>query len=132
MAIKNAKTFEEILNMKEKAFTDYVEALGKEEAWAEITERYTNQKVYPKVKKPAKRNPKTGIIPTDKFGNVKMTSQADKTQPPKIVKKPITFVEAKTMFAIEVLGLSAKEEEKGDTFRSRAAAAAAAKRASGK
>lgn len=127
MATKTAKSFKEILDMKETPFIKYVVELGKEEEWAEIVTRNTKQKVYPKIQKQQKKTKKN---PYPKEG--KLTWQADKTKEPAIIEKPITFVEAKTAFAMEVLGLTKKEKGEDINFRTRAAEALAKKRASGK
>lgn len=105
-------TFDKLMNMKEDEFITYVSKAGKMAELNEIAARTTKQKQYPKVLKPSRKV------------EGKMTYQADKTQKPKIVEKPITFFEVKTAFAKEVLKLEKKVKEDKPTFRDRIAAAA--------
>lgn len=100
-------TFEKLMNMKEDEFFSFVVKQGKAAEFEEILSRTTKQKKYPKVLKPSKKI------------EGKMTYQADKTQKPQIVSKPITFFEAKAAFAKEVLKLEKKTKQDKPTFRDR-------------
>lgn len=106
MAIE-IKTFEEIMDMKENAFFDYVSKNGHSETIKPILRRKTPQKQFPRVLKPSKKNPN------------KMTYQADKTQEPVIVKRPITFFETKAAYCFEILKIEKKPQEPKNTFRTR-------------
>lgn len=108
MATKKAPiTFKALMAMKEEPFFDFVLANGYAEQVKAIASRQTEQKVYPRILKPSKKNPE------------KLTYQADKTQKPSIKVKPITFLEVKSAFAEEVLGLEKKAPTKKETFRDR-------------
>ena len=121
---KPAISFEALMNLKENEFIDFCEKNGYMAELDEIAGRSTEQKVYPKILKPMKKpspaqlkkNPKLA----DTYDANKMTPQADKTQKPSIVLKPITFFEVKTAFAKEVLKLEPKPTTK-ETFRDRIA-----------
>ena len=108
MATKKAPiTFKALMAMKEDAFLAFVQANGYTEQVKAIASRQTEQKVYPRILKPSKKNPE------------KLTYQADKTQKPTIKVKPITFFEVKSAFADEVLGLEKAPAAKKETFRDR-------------
>jgi hypothetical protein len=107
-----AYTFEQVMKMDEEAFLALVTEVNAFDKYVKLCGKSTKQKKYPKVLKPSKKIPG------------KMTYQADKTQQPVIVTKPITFFEVKTAFAKEVLKLEPKGKIAKETFRDRAAAAA--------
>lgn len=113
-------TFEQIMDMKEDAFTKVVVSLKKQAEYNEICGRTTAQKKYPKVLAPMKSTKKNRE--DGSYNPNKMTWQADKSKKPTIVHKPITFFEVKAAFASEVLGLKKKEDApKKPSFRERAA-----------
>lgn len=112
-----AYTFEQVMKMDEDAFLALVTEVNAFDKYVKLCGKSTKQKKYPKVLKPSKKIPG------------KMTYQADKTQQPVIVTKPITFFEVKTLFAKQVLGLKKKDAPNKDSFRKRAEAAAAAAKA---
>lgn len=101
------KTFEEVMKMKEEPFFAYVAANSHSEAIKPILRRKTEQKSYPRVLKPSKKNPD------------KMTYQADKTKQPKITRRPITFFEVKAAYCFEILKMEKLPEKEKDTFRTR-------------
>ena len=127
---KPAISFEALMNLLEDDFIDFCERNGYMAELNEIASRDTEQKVYPKVLKPmkkptpaqVKKNPACLEAYKKGMEEGKMTWQADKTQKPRIVLKPITFFEVKAAFATEVLKLEKKAPvEVKDTFRGRIA-----------
>ena len=76
-----------------------------ETEWLKATAaKTTTQKVYPRIKVQQVKN---GVPQYTKQGNPKMVAVADKSQEPKTVKAPITFVEIKSAFA-EKFGFAAE------------------------
>lgn len=113
-------SFEYVMGLKEKDFEALVIKEKKVAEWNEICGRTTTHKSYPKVLKPMKPTKKNRDNGT--YNPEKMTWQADKSKKPTIQHKEITFFEAKTAFAIEVLKIAKKPAAaKKETFRDRAA-----------
>lgn len=108
MAAKQQMTFKAIMDMKEEAFFDFCEKRGIMAEVNEIAGRYTEQKVYPKMRRWNEEKEKYTYV-------------ADKSKAPKIKSKPITFFEVKAAVCNEVLKIEKKKPAKKTTFRERAA-----------
>lgn len=102
--MKEVSTYSDVLSMDEEELIAYAKSIGKLEDLKTIVARKTTQSKHPRIRVESEKHPG------------KMVWVADKSRRAIKDKKPITFLEAKSAFAKEILGFQTAKKE---TFRDR-------------